>query len=720
MGRIPNLPCLLFALVFGIAPFAQASENPPSVRPDTTASGIVYVLSEPITVTATRTARNAFDVPRAITIVQRDEIARKNQYSALDVLRDKPGIWVEKRTTTTSDPVMRGMSGYNILALIDGNTLSTLWGEGGESGDDMYGKVDPDNVERVEVVRGPLSVLYGSNALAGVINFITKAPPIDYTSSGTRLGAMTKFVSGSAASDRMNRTEVYGATPKARFLVGVSFRETDDVRAGGDIGVETPTGGEEANWDLKGEFRPAPQHTIELAYTDVNKDDSRRFYRPDETNFNDRIGASLRYRGLDLFFREDRLDAVVYYQDKKDTRRDLSTDETSWARTKTYTSDLQWTHTFIERHSVTTGAHFERDDGVCPDDEQFVRVTSSGVVKDAPDSRWTNLGFYAQDEWTLTPRVRLTGSVRWDRYHFVTTLDSLYVPPNNVDPSIDQVDEEEGTLTGGLGLLYGLTDHVNLFGHLSRGFRQYAPVFGIAQHGYGIQVPSGLLEPASSLNYELGLKLDARRWVGEAVFYYSDLSNFPVALPTTYNGQDWYDWNHSGARDLGEDTFVISNAAKAYVLGTELELRYALGAAWSVTAGFAYSYGWDITTNDWLRHTIPPWGVLKIAWQEPRHGRLWLEASSEAAGAFDRIPSDIIERDPGYRTNPQDMASPLIGPGGRVPGWFIVNFRSEYALNLHVLLHLAIENITDEAYRRVHSRWDEPGRNVIVGMTITM
>lgn len=163
---------------------SRAPEEAGEVRQDSIKaeeSELKIYLFEPVIVTATRTQREAFNTPRAITIVDRRELNSKNELSVLDALRGQIGIWVEKRTTTTSDPVMRGMSGFHILALVDGNTLSTLWGEGGVAGDDMYGKVDADAVERIEVVRGPSSVLYGSNALAGVVNFITKSSPIDFT-----------------------------------------------------------------------------------------------------------------------------------------------------------------------------------------------------------------------------------------------------------------------------------------------------------------------------------------------------------------------------------------------------------------------------------------------------------------------------------------------------------------------------------------------------------
>jgi hemoglobin/transferrin/lactoferrin receptor protein len=680
--------------------------------------GEVYSL-DPIVVTATRTERNVFSIPRTVTIVQRPELRRKNKLSVLDALDGEIGVWVEKRTTTTSDPVMRGMSGYHILALIDGNTLSTLWGEGGVAGDDMYGKVDADNIERIEIVRGPSSVLYGSNALAGVMNFITRSSPLDYTEAGTRLGAATKLSYGSAARERRVRTDVYGAAARIRFLLGVSYREVGDARAGRGIRLQVPTSGRDLNWDLNLKVRPADTHEFTLTLQDVDRDDVHRFYRPTQTNYNDRLGVSAAYTGRGVALPQDKLTLSAYYQHKKDTRVHFESDETGWAITKTYTSDAQWSALIGASHEVTGGFHFELDDGESPDDEQFTRRTAEGVSKDAPDSEWRNLAAYAQDEWRIAEPVQLIMSARWDRFDFESKVDELYHPPGNVDPLVDEIKEQEDALTGGLSLLVSAADYVNLFTNIGRGFRQYAPVFGIKQHAYGIQVPSGLLNPAVSLNYEAGIKVRTETARAQVSAYYSDLSDFPVVVPSTFEGRDWYDWDDSGNRDPGEDVFVTENSAEAYVYGTELEGEYRPGRGWSLYGGLNWNYGQDETNDEPLRHTVPLWGMLRVSWLEPRGQRIWVEFSAEMAGRFTRIPSDRIGKDPGFRLDPQDGSSPLLRTDGEIPGWTVYNLRGEYVVSDHIRLNMAIENLTDHAYRRIHSRWDELGINFLVGVTLT-
>ena len=170
------------------------------------------------------------------------------------ISRRDAAVWYDERTYSTSDPIIRGFAGVNLLTLIDGNTLTTLWGEGGFGADDMYGKVDPDMIERIEVVFGPQSALYGSNSLGAVINIITRVSPIDYTESGFEWGSRVKLGGTSAAHGWGVRTEFYGATPDVKFLIGGSHRNFGSVEGGRGLGTLDPTNLEENNWDVSAEW----------------------------------------------------------------------------------------------------------------------------------------------------------------------------------------------------------------------------------------------------------------------------------------------------------------------------------------------------------------------------------------------------------------------------------------------------------------------------------
>jgi len=667
-----------------------------------------------VVVTATRTENEPEKIPQAITVLDKEALERKSPLSALDSLGHSIGLWVEKRTTTASDPVMRGMSGYRVLALINGNSLSTLWGEGGAAGDDMYGKIDSDSIEKIEVVRGPTSVLYGSNAMAGVINFFAKEPPLAFSEKGFRSGGLFKYVYGNAANENRLRGEIYGALPRFRFILGGSLKSVGDAQGGRGAGLLSPSGGKAKNMDFSAQYRPADNHSIRISFQRVDQDDLVRYYRPDERNHNDRDGLSVEYatsRESGFF---TNLSWQLYFQHKLDRRIWQKTAVEGRSSVRTYASDLHLDSVLTEKHLLTYGIHYSLDDGESADDEQFTRYYPDGkIVKDGPDSHWQNFALYFQDQYFPVPGFKIILGLRWDRYQYQSFPDR-YLASGSADNSAYQINDTQSSLCGGLSSIFEINEKLNLYLNISRGFHAPAPSFGIRQVGYGILIPSGLLKPEKSNNFEIGLKTRSNRFFTNLALYYTQFRDFIAIIPGRYLGSDWYDWNLNSFRDPYEDVYVAGNSARAYVFGTEIEGEIYLGKGYSLYAGFNWNYGNDETNKQPLRHTIPAFGLCSLKWENSRHS-LWGELTLEAVGRYFRIPQDRIKNDPGYRSNPQDMNSPLITSDGHLPGYILLSLSGGMELSDKISLTAAVENMTNKRYRKAHSRMDGVGTNFQIG-----
>ena len=682
--------------------------------------------TDDIIVTATRTARKEFDTPRAVTIETKESIERKNQPTLMDCLDESIGVWVEKRTMTTSDPVIRGFAGGNLLALVDGCTLTTLWGEGGYAGDDMYGKVDSESIERIEVIRGPSSVLYGSNALGGVLNFITRSSPIDYTTSGFEVGGRTKLSYGSAADHYMARQEFYGALPRFKFFIGGTSHKFGDTEGGRGVGTQSPTGGRDYNWDFKGEYLIQDNQELSLSIQDVKRNKVRRYYRPTQNNFNDREAMTLTWKATDLGDLFESLEVKGYFQDKFDQRDDLANRRTGETKTKTWSGDVQAVSAPGEAHRLTYGLHYQEDRGESPDDEQFTwTMWDTGVkAKDAPDSTWNDFGLYIQDEWDFAERWTAIGSVRYDVFHFNSDVDKYYTPPGaGYDPFLDDYSDNHGVFSGGLGVVYHLNKEINLVANLSRGYRLFAPKFGLTQHGYGVVAPHDFLDPIVSHTVEVGGKMRSERFSANCFTYYSSIRDWQTNVPGRYNGSDWYDFNGNTLRDANESIYV-TETGRANVYGLEIETESRLDLFhddlpddWFFKAGFAWNYGNDYANDEPLRHTQPARLLLAIRWQDrdqERNG--WFEFSADCVRQYTRIPSDRLDNDVGYFTDPQDPTSGKLREDG-LPGYTVLDVRGGLDLCEDLSLTMAVENIGDKKYRRAHSRWDEPGVNFLASLT---
>jgi hemoglobin/transferrin/lactoferrin receptor protein len=692
-----------------------------------------------ITVTATRTERDTFELPHAVFIATREEVDDVGRIVGLKTIsRRDPAVWYDERTYSTTDPIIRGFAGFNLLTLVDGNTLSTLWGEGGFGSDDMYGKIDPDTIERVEVVFGPNSVLYGSNALGAVINVITRDSPIDFTGGGWQFGGRIKGDWGSAASGYAARGEVFGASPDLKFLIGGSYRDFQDVRGGRGLGILDPTEFEDLNWDIATTWKITDGRELRATYQHVERDPTFRYYRPHQDNRNDRRALAFTYRDTARDMPWDSLEARLYWQLKKD-RRGFYTDatrtelqRTGEATTETWAAGLTATKDVGGGHVLTGGLAFELTMGDSPDDEQFTYIWPGPKRRDAPLSDWYDFGVFLQDEWTIVDDVTVTGSIRYDYFIFETDVDEYYVPPVG-DPEDDEYRDTQGAFTGGLGVVYRATPEIRLFGSWARGFRQGAPNFGLRQLGDGVLVPNQLLNPTTSDNFEIGVKGRYEGFTFEAIGYYSLIQNWQGDLrPTTWNGQDWYDFNGNGERDDNEDTVKQVEGGDAWVGGIELRgsLRPhyvwdTIPRNWMLWGGFCWNKGRVDATDEHpieepLRHTQPMRGLLGLRWdylEAPKTG-LYVEVIADMVARFDQIPSDRVEKDLAWREDPQDGSSPLLRSFGGTPGYTKFDIYAGVNLCPNASLRVAVENFTDRNYRVAHSRMDAPGIDFLVTLDV--
>jgi outer membrane receptor for ferrienterochelin and colicin len=670
--------------------------------PDEGIAGAVeeYVRLQETIVSATRTQRMQFDLPRSTTVIPPEQIEQQQPGHLIDVItRRDAGIIMDIRTASTGDPVMRGFAGFNLLALIDGNTLSTLWGEGGFGADDMYGKVDPETVERIEIVHGPTSVLYGSNALGGVINFITRTSPIDYTEEGVQAGGRIKTIYSSNTQGYRIRGETYGASPLVKWLVGLTYGDFGNGESA-DMELD-PTSSEELNFDIRTDWVLTEGHELLVSILNTHRDPTNRYYRPTQENTNDRTGVSVSWRADEMSFMED-FEWRIYYQYKRDERRwNDGTNRKGYARTDTYSTDAQATTDLGAGHVLTYGVHAHIDYGESADDEQFTFTRPKPTRADAPDTEWLNLAAFALAKETSTYQ------------------------PGDGDRDADFFSDSTGALTGGLGLTWKVDPNWRVVGSWSRGFRQYAPNFGFRQLGNGVLIPNQLLDPVTSDNFEAGVRTRHRTWNAELMGYYTDISDWQALRPDTYNGRDWYDFNGNGKRDDNEDVISQQAVEGAYVYGVELrstlfisELVWGNPFGWSLWGSFAWNYG-KVSDGEYFRHTMPARGLIGLRWDdEDRKRAAYVELIAEVVGKYDRIPSDRKEKDLAYRRDAQDGSSPLLRSYGGVPGYTVFYFYTGMNLCENAKFTIGVENFTNKKFRRAHSRMDAFGFDLVLGLDI--
>jgi outer membrane receptor protein involved in Fe transport len=169
-------------------------------------------------------------VPNAVTIVDREDAERQAPRVLPDLLRGETGVFVQQTTPGQSAPIIRGLIGSSILMLVDGMRLNTAIFRSAPN--QYFALVDPYNVQRIEVVRGAGSALYGSDAMGGVINVITPVPRLASEQWQLHGKALEQF--SSADTSWVNRVSLEGGKSGVAIHGGFTYQNHNDLRGGGD------------------------------------------------------------------------------------------------------------------------------------------------------------------------------------------------------------------------------------------------------------------------------------------------------------------------------------------------------------------------------------------------------------------------------------------------------------------------------------------------------
>jgi outer membrane receptor protein involved in Fe transport len=506
----------------------------------------------------------------------------------------------------------------------------------------------------------------------------------------------------------------------------------DDIRIGGDGGEIVPSGGEDANFDLHTDFQIDRGQQLSLSTQIVHRPKVYRSYRPNQVNRNERRAVSLRYQTSNSLPIADKVTFTATYQYKEDERKWLDAEKVGVASWKTLSFDLQSLRSTGPNNLISWGLQYRADIAESADDEQFtIRTPETGEQKASPDTYWGNIGAYIMDELEIKDRFVVTGSVRLDQFHFSAEDNVFYTIPGSTAPENvairDPRAHDKVSVTGGLGLVCKASSHWNLVSSWNRGYRLFAPNFGLRQLGYGLLGPNSLLDPVVGDAYELSVRCRHSGGALSLTAYYTDFGNFQHPVPGSYEGETTYDFDGNGRIDPDESVFIVAANGDAYVEGVELEGEVDLGwiatplRSLTMSGGFMWNYGrlkYPEKEEEPLRHTHPARAITKLRWTDPnvKSGR-WLELSADMVRKFDQVSESRLHGDVGFRVDPQDANSRLVRDYG-LPGYSVFDIRGGMDLLSHVRLVLALENILDKRYRTAHSRMDASGMNFQVGLEV--
>lgn len=644
---------------------------------------------EAVVISANREEVDVPQVPRTVAVLTSADMRRQMPRTSAEALMDLPGVLVQKTNHGGGSPYIRGLVGNHVLVLVDGVRLNNSTFRYGPN--QYLATIDPDQIERVEVLRGSGSVLFGSDAVGGVINIITKRPALSdagFTLAGEAAGKLV-----TSGMERTGRLEATASLPHFAVIGGLSLRDYGDLRAGGDLGVEAPSAYTEVNGDAKAVVRLSTRNLLTLAVQHVYQDDVPRFDQVAQRGFSRysfdpqirRLGYA-RWQAFGGSPWAQSLTTTVSYQQSVE-RRDRQ-QRTSITRIVEQDNIGIWGASTELRSaptpfwSIVSGIDVTRDRvGSWRRDTDTVSGATLARRGLYPDGATASSAAAFTHSSVHLGATTIDGGVRFSQY--AVNADDGSFGPLRIRPR---------AWVGSLAALQEIGAGVSVLGSVSQAFR--APnvddVSTLGGFDSGIEVPSPGLTPERSTAYEAGIRVTRSPAFASVTGFRMNLTDLIDRVRSTYEGSEFYE---------GQRVFRRANIGEAYVRGVEAEARWQALAEVDLFGHLMYTHGQQVTANQPMRRIPPLNGLIGARWT-PGAARPWLEGVVRFAARQDRLAQG--DRDD-HRI-----------PAGGTPGWTVLNLSAGIPLR-DIELVGGVYNLFDEAYRVHGSGIDGYGRAAWVG-----
>jgi iron complex outermembrane receptor protein len=660
-----------FALV-GYAPqVRRVTLREGQVALDVTLHPTLVELQE-LQVTATPLATTSLTSPQPTSVLSDQELQGNRSATLGETISVLPGVRNYSTGGGIGKPVIRGLSSNRVLVLADGQRL-----ENQQWGDEHGPQIETGEAERVEVVRGPASVLYGSDALGGVINVITPDLP-------DAIG-MDPFLSGNVIAGYASNNEqpdgtfsLQGASGGLGVRGSFTGRTSDDIRT--PAGRLFNSGGTTVNGSGTIGYRGAGG-SIAGTYSrreervEIHEDPAED---PTATPFQ-RIGEDRVHIHGNLPLKSSHLDVDFGFE--RNRRREFeesgATDVALGLLSRTYTADARFHHAPVGNIAGIVGVSALRN--------EFEKFGDESLI---PDNAYNNFGVYAFEQlevgrWNLA----LGGRYDFRRLRVEDDADLGVVAQRRTYNSV----------TGNVGVLYRVAQTAAIVLNVGRGYRSPTAfdLFSNGVHEGTVRFERGdsTLRNETSINTDLALRIQGKKVTAEIGGFANFIDNFIFPDP-------------SGQIDPGSGLQIFDvSQGNAELTGLEAALEYHPAPFLHLRGTADYTRGQN-TTIDAPLPLIPPFRATYSARLEGGQ-RGWLESSYLSLGGESNVRQT--------RVDPEDFAP---------AGYTLANIAAGVVVPLggrSVAFDAQVKNVFNKEYTNFLSRYKtyalDPGRNFIVRVT---
>ena len=698
-----------------------------------------------VVVSVNRSEEPAGDIAQPVEIITSKDLAFQNAQNSGDALQNTGNVFVQKSQQGGGSPIIRGFETNKVLMVVDGVRMNNAIYRGGHIQNIIT--LDNSMMDKIEIVYGPGSVMYGSDALGGVMHFYTKNPVLssdgifvkgnvftrfatanmektghfDFSIGGKKFASLTSFTFSDFGDMRMgyNQSPAYTTFGLRTFYVE-RINGSDSMIINPDQHIQKLSG--YSQYDIMQKFlfkqNDKVTHLLNLQYStssNINRYDrltemtssgfpkfAQWYYGPQTRMF---ASYTLSLKSDTGIYDNARI--IIAYQAIEESRNDRKFNKDEFNHRKENLDIITLNVDFskkINRHELHYGLEGWYNKVNSAAYQENISIPGSSFPLDTryPDggSTMMSIAAYFSHTFEINEKFILTDGIRVNNVQLNSSWsDSTFFPfPFN------SVKQNNTSVNGSLGaiIMPGGGWRFTILG--STGYRapnvdDLTKVFESVAGS--IVVPNPDLKPEYTYNADLGIsKTINDKTILGADAYYTSYKNAITTANGTFNGADsiMYEGTLSQVK-------TSVNSAEAYIYGVSIYLKSDVTENFSITSNLNYTYGRIKTdTTDYpLDHVAPIFGKTSLTLKVNKfRGEFYAMYS----GAKKSSDYNLIGEDNAFYSTDKI--------NGYMPAWITINIRAAYQFNKYIQLQMSLENILDQNYRVYASNINAAGRNLVV------